>query len=50
MKLYLQEPRFEFTIQDYVKAQDLKADTVAPWWLARPAHAVRVQHVGLRHY
>lgn len=46
---YLEQPGFEFTVQNDVKAQDLEADTVAPWWLAGTTHAISVQHVGLRH-
>lgn len=49
-ELYLQQPGFEFAIQNYVKAQDLKADAVAPWWLAGATHAIGVQHMGLSHY
>ncbi|TNN84032.1 hypothetical protein EYF80_005638 [Liparis tanakae] len=29
---------------DDVKAQDLKADAVAPWWLAGATHAIGMQH------
>lgn len=44
---YLEQPGLEFTVQNDVKAKDLEADTVAPWWLAGTTHAISVQHVGL---
>lgn len=46
---YLEQPGFEFAVQNDVKAKDLKADTVAPWWLAWTTHAISVQYVGLSH-
>lgn len=37
-------------VQNDVKTQHLKADAVAPWWLAGAAHSVGVQHMGLSNY